>query len=101
MLTVLLESMDLILDQYALCWHSMPTHYMLIVYAGILAIDAGSPIADTGDCKEGVTVTVIGVLDDPSVILTTTSINPDNSEPLNCPDVNPTANTSMSSMHKY
>ena len=31
------------------------------------------PIADTDDCTEGVTVTVIGVLDDPSVILTITS----------------------------
>ena len=101
LLTVLLECIDLILDQYALCWHSMPAHYMLIVYPGILVIDAGSPIADTGDRKERVTVTVIGVLDDPSVILTTTSIYPDDSEPLNCPDVNPTTNTSMSTMHKY
>ena len=38
------------------------------------------PIADTGDCTEGVTVTVIGVLDDPPVILTITSTNPDDSE---------------------
>ena len=51
------------------------------------------PIADTGDCTEGVTVTVIGVLDDPPVILTITSINPDDSEPANCPDVNSTTNT--------
>ena len=51
------------------------------------------PIADTGDCTEGVTVTVIGVLDDPPVILTITSINPDDSEPTNCPDVNSTTNT--------
>ena len=50
------------------------------------------PIADTGDCTEGVTVTVIGVLDDPPVILTITSINPDDSEPTNCPDVNSTSN---------
>ena len=48
------------------------------------------PIADTGDCTEGVTVTVIGVLDDPPVILTITSINPDDSEPTNCPDENST-----------
>ena len=52
------------------------------------------PIADTGDCTEGVTVTVIGVLVDPPVILTTTSMNPDDSEPVNCPDVNSTTNTS-------
>ena len=52
------------------------------------------PIADTGDCSEEVTVTVIGVLDDPSAILTVTSINPDDSEPLNCPDANSTTNTS-------
>ena len=51
------------------------------------------PIADTGDCTEGVTVTVIGVLDDPPVILTITSINPDDSEPTNCSDVNSTINT--------
>ena len=54
------------------------------------------PIADTGDCTEGVTVTVIGVLDDPPVILTITSINPDDSEPKNCPDANSTANTTVS-----
>ena len=48
------------------------------------------PIADTGDCTEGVTVTVIGVLDNPLVILTTTSINPSDSEPVNCPEVNST-----------
>ena len=46
-------------------------------------------MADTG---EGVTVTVIGALDDPVVNLTTTSINPDDSEPVNCPDANPTTN---------
>ena len=51
------------------------------------------PLADTGDCTEGVIVTVIGVLDVPSLILTMTSINPDDSEPTNCPDVNSTLNT--------
>ena len=51
------------------------------------------PIADTGDCTEGVTATVIGALDDPPVILTTTSINPDDSEPVNCADANSTTNT--------
>ena len=51
------------------------------------------PIADTGDCTDGVTVTVIEVLDVPPVILTITSIKPDDSEPANCPDVNPTINT--------
>ena len=50
-------------------------------------------MADTGDCTEGVTVTIIGVLDVPPVILTTTSINPDDSEPVNCPDANSTINT--------
>ena len=54
------------------------------------------PIADTGDCT-GVTVTVMGLLDVPPVILTTISINPDDSEPLNCPDVKSTTNTSMQS----
>ena len=44
----------------------------------------------TGDCTEGVTVTVIGSLDVPLVILTATSINPDDSESLNCPDANST-----------
>ena len=48
------------------------------------------PIADNGDCSEGVTVTVIGLLDTPSVTLTITSINPDDSEPVNCPDANST-----------
>ena len=52
------------------------------------------PMADTGDCTEGVTVTVIGVLEVPPIILTITSINPDDSEPVNCPDANPTTNTS-------
>ena len=52
------------------------------------------PIADTGDCSEGVTVTVIGVLDDPPVTLTITSINPDDSGPVNCPDANSTITTS-------
>ena len=51
------------------------------------------PIADTGDCTEGVTVTVIGVLDVPLLTLTITSINPDDSEPTNCPDANSTNNT--------
>jgi len=53
------------------------------------------PIADTGDCSEGVTITVIGVLDIPPVSLTTTSINLDDSELVNCPDANSTTNTSI------
>ena len=52
------------------------------------------PIADTGDRCEGVTVTVIGLLDVPPVVVTTTSINPDDSEPVNCPDAKFTTNTS-------
>ena len=51
------------------------------------------PIADTGNCTEGVTVTVIGVTENPPVILTITSINPDDSEPTNCGDANSTLNT--------
>jgi len=53
------------------------------------------PTADTDDCSEGVIITVIGVLDIPPVISTTTSINPDDSEPVNCPDTNCTTNTSI------
>ena len=51
------------------------------------------PIADTGNCTEGVTVTVIGVTDNPPATITTTSINPDDSEPTNCGDANSTLNT--------
>ena len=51
------------------------------------------PIADGSDCAEGVTVTVIGVLDDPSLILTITSINSDDSEATNCPNANSTSST--------
>ena len=50
------------------------------------------PIADTGDCTEGVTVTVTGVVDVPPANLTITSINPDDSEPLNCLALNSTTN---------
>ena len=50
-------------------------------------------MADTGDCTEGVTVAVIGVLEVPPIILTVTSVNPDDSEPVNCPDANSTINT--------
>ena len=56
------------------------------------------PIADTGDCSEGVTVTVIGVLNDPPATLTITSINPDDSEPVNCDDANSTTNTSIAAI---
>ena len=59
------------------------------------------PIADTGDCTEGVTVTVIGAMDDPPVILTITSINPDDSEPINCGDTNSTSNTKYIQLVKY
>jgi len=52
------------------------------------------PIADdTGDRSVGVTVTVIGVLDVPPCILTTTSINFDDSKPVNLFDSNSTVNT--------
>ena len=58
-------------------------------------------MADTGDCTEGVTVTVIGVMDDPPDILTITSINPDDSEPTNCGDANSTSNTRYIQLSKY
>ena len=66
-----------------------------------ISVIAYTPIADTADCTEGVTVTVIGVVGVPPVILATTSINPDDSEPVKCSDVNSTTNTSMSSLYKY
>ena len=75
-------------------------HDLMHYYLHISVI-AYTPIADTGDCTEGVTVTVIGVMDDPLVILAITSINPDDSEPVKCPDVNSTTNTSISSLYKY
>ena len=52
-----------------------------------------SPLADTGDCSEGVTTTSIGVVDDPPDIITTTSTCPDDSEPTNLSDSNSTPNT--------
>ena len=52
------------------------------------------PLADTGDCTEGVTDTVIGMVDILPVALTITSINPDDSEPTNCSDANSTTITS-------
>ena len=50
------------------------------------------PIADIGDCSMGVTVTVIGVADVPPIVLTTTSINPDDSKPVNHAEANSTTN---------
>ena len=52
-------------------------------------------MADTGDCMEGVTVKVIAILDVPPDILTATSTDPEDSEPLNCSDVNSTIKSSM------
>ena len=46
-----------------------------------------------------VTVTVIGILDIPPIIFTTISINPDASEPINCPDVNSIINTENKHQH--
>ena len=51
----------------------------------IIIITMHLPLADH---SEGVTVTVIGLLANPPVILTTTCINPDNSEPTNFLDAN-------------
>ena len=59
------------------------------------------PLADIGDCTDGVIVTVIGVLDSPPVILTITSINPDDSEPTNCPDVNSTISPTVKGYCRY
>lgn len=37
----------------------------------------------------------MGLVDVPSITTITTSINPDNSEPLNCPNANSTTNTKV------
>ena len=73
-------------------------HVIFVVPIATYTVSANNhclPIADGSDCTEGVTVTVIGVLDDPPVILTITSINPDDSEATNCPDANSTTNTNI------
>ena len=57
------------------------------------------PIADSGDCSEGVTVTVIGSLDCPILILTTTSMNSDDSMPVNLAEVNSTINPKYTSIN--
>ena len=51
-----------------------------------------SPSADTDDCSEGVTVTVMGILDAPSSC-TTTSTNFDDSEPVKFSVAKSTTNT--------
>ena len=43
------------------------------------------PVADTGDCSEGVTITSRGVEDVPPTLTTITSTIPDDSLPVNCP----------------
>ena len=50
-------------------------------------------MADSGDCTVGVTVKVIGILEVPPDILTATATYPEDSEPLNCADVNSTTNS--------
>ena len=52
-----------------------------------------SPLADRSVM---VIITLIGMVDDPPNIITTTSINPDDSEPVYCPDSNSTTNTNKS-----
>lgn len=52
------------------------------------------PIADIDDCTDGDTVTVMELLDVPPDILTTTSINPNVSKPVKCPEANFTTNPS-------
>ena len=46
-----------------------------------------------------VTITLIGVVDNPPDIITTTSTNPDDSKPVYCSDSNSTTNTTQSA-HK-
>ena len=48
------------------------------------------PVADRAVV---VTITLIGVVDDPPDIITAISTNPDDSEPLYCSDLNSTTNT--------
>ena len=55
-----------------------------------LSLDADCPVVVT------VIITLIGVVDDPPDIINTTSTNPDDSEPVYCPDSNSTTNTTQS-----
>ena len=55
-----------------------------------------SPLADRSVM---VIITLIGVVDDPPDIITTTSTNLDDSEPVYCSDSNSTTNTTQST-HK-
>ena len=50
----------------------------------------------SADCPLVVTITLIGLVDDPPDIITTTATNPDDSEPVYCPESNPTVNTTQS-----
>ena len=52
------------------------------------------PVAD---CSLVVTITLIGVIDDPPDIVTAISANPDDSVAENSLDINPTTNT----IHKH
>ena len=52
-------------------------------------------MADSGDCTVGVTVKVIGILEVPPDIITTTSADPEDSEPLNCEDANSTTKSEI------
>ena len=52
-------------------------------------------MADSGDCTVGVTVKVIGILEVPPDIITTTSADPEDSEPLNCEDANSRTNSEI------
>ena len=51
------------------------------------------PVADFSVAVVVVTITLIGVIDDPPDIITTTSTCPDDSEPVYRPFVNCTTNT--------
>ena len=50
-------------------------------------------MADIGDSTEGATVNVTGTLEVPPDIPTTTSIDPEDSEAVNCADTNFTTNS--------
>ena len=50
-------------------------------------------MADTGDFTDGVTVKITGTLEVPADIPTTTSIDPEDSEAVNCVDANFTTNS--------
>ena len=53
------------------------------------------PLADNGDCSDGVTVTLNGLLDVPPTNSNVTNTLPDDSDPLKFVDVNCTCNSTV------